>query len=214
MSQTTRDSILRTLRSRGKCTVKDLADAAGISPVSVRHHLANLQADSLVETEELRHGVGRPRLLFSLTDRAMDIFPSRYFQLTTRLLGEMKGSLPEETVQRLFAGVATAMADAYAQELEGLPLEERLERLVQSLAVEGFDAQLERRDDIILIHELSCPYYRMGQEHPEVCLVDQNFIAKALSLPVERVTCLLEGHAHCTFAVSRENRSQEAIANA
>ncbi len=202
------------MRSRGKCTVKDLADAAGISPVSVRHHLSNMQADDLVSAEEVRHGVGRPRLLFSLTDRAMELFPSRYFQFTTRLLGEMKGALPEETVQQLFAGVATAMADSYAEELEGLPLEERLERLVRSLAVEGFDAQLERRENTILIHELSCPYYRMGQEHPEVCLVDQNFIAKALSLPVERVTCLLEGHAHCTFAVSNVGGGQEAIANA
>jgi len=214
MSQSTRDGILRTLRSRGKCTVKDLADAAGISPVSVRHHLANLLAEDLVKTEEVRHGVGRPRLVYSLTDRAMDVFPSRYFSLTTRLLGEMKGALPEETVQRLFSGVATTMAAAYAQELDGLPLEERLERLVNSLVSEGFEAQLEPRGDTILIHELSCPYYRMGQQHPEVCLVDQNFIAKALSLPVERVTCLLDGHTHCTFAISRANGGQEAIANA
>jgi DeoR family suf operon transcriptional repressor len=210
MPETTKDVILRSLRIRGKCSVKELADEAGISPVSVRHHLSYLQAGGWVTSEELRHGVGRPRLQFSLTDRALDLFPSRYFQLTHRLLEEIKGSMPEETVQRLFSGVATTMAEAYAKELDGLPLEERLRRLVESLAGEGFDSEVETRQDVLLIHELSCPYFRMGQDHPEVCLVDQMFIAKALSVPVERVTFLLDGHAHCTFAVSLEPESQES----
>ena len=211
MSQSSRATILRALRVQGNCTVRDLADTAGISPVSVRHHLSSLLAEGLVATEVVRHGVGRPRLLYSLTDRALDLFPARYFQLTSRLLGEIKDAFPSETVERIFIGVAASMADAYAEGLGGLTLEERLVRLVRTLTQEGFEAQLEERPDALLIHQLSCPYFRMGKEHPEVCLVDQHFIAKALALPVERVTCLLEGHAHCTFAVSRQRSPQEPV---
>jgi len=213
MNHSTRDVILRTLRSRGKCAVKELADAARISPVSVRHHLSNLQAEGLVEIEEIRHGVGRPRQVFSLTDRAMDLFPSRYFSLTHRLLGEIKDNLPPNTVDAIFSGVAATMAGDYAESLAGLPLEERLQRLVESLSLEGFDAEVERIGDRILIHELSCPYYRIGREHPEVCLVDQTFIATALSLPVEKVTCLLNGHSHCTFSIPQETVLPEAPSN-
>ena len=43
MANETRDLIVRTLRTRGKCTIKELAEAASVSPVSVRHHLSNLQ---------------------------------------------------------------------------------------------------------------------------------------------------------------------------
>jgi DeoR family suf operon transcriptional repressor len=211
MSKSSRQTILRAFRAQGKCTVRDLADAAGISPVSVRHHLANLQAEGLVATEEVRHGVGRPRLLYSLTERALDMFPTRYFQLTSRLLGEIKDSFSAETLERIFTGVASSMADAYAAELRGLPLEQRLERLIQSLTSEGFEAELEERPDDLLIHELSCPYFRMGQEYPEVCLVDEHFITRSLALPVERVTCMLDGHAHCTFAVSRQPSPSEAL---
>ena len=131
MANPTHDIILRTLRARGKCTVQELADAAGVSPVSVRHHLANLQAEGLVAAEEVRHGVGRPRLLFSLTEQALELFPSRYFRLTQRLLDEMKDSLPEPMVRQLFSSVAQTMAEDYAGELAGLPLERRLERLVK-----------------------------------------------------------------------------------
>jgi DeoR family suf operon transcriptional repressor len=201
MSSATRDRILRTLRLRGKCTVNDLAQAAGVSPVSVRHHLANLQADKLVEAEEVKHGVGRPRLLFALSDSALEMFPSRYFRLTSRILEKIKDSMSSDAVQNLFASVASTMAADYAEQLEGLPLEERLERLVQLLSEEGFEAELEAHNGNVTIRELSCPYYRMGREHPEVCMIDQTFIATSLSLAVERVTCLLDGDSHCSFSI-------------
>lgn len=181
--------------------MNDLADATGVSPVSVRHHLSNLQAEGLIRTQEVRHGVGRPRHVFSLSDAGLDSFPSRYFNLTRRLLSEIKERMPEGQVDDLFAGVAGSMAEAYAAQLQELPLPQRLERLVLLLGEEGFDADLRREGDTVFIRELSCPYFRMGQQHPEVCLVDQSFIATALSVPVERVTCLLDGDAHCTFAV-------------
>ena len=201
MSSATRNTILRTLRLQGKCTVNDLAEASGVSPVSVRHHLANLQAESLVETEEVKHGVGRPRLLFALSDTALEMFPSRYFRLIRRILEQIKDSMPPSAVQGLFASVAATMAADYAEQLDGLPLEDRLERLIQLLSGEGFEAELQHKGDSVTIRELSCPYFRMGKEHPEVCVIDQTFIATSLSLPVERVSCLLDGDTHCSFSI-------------
>lgn len=214
MSTPTKDTILRTLRAHGKCTVNELAEAADVSPVSVRHHLANLQAEKMVIAEEIRHGVGRPRQLFSLTEDGLDLFPSRYLRFTNRLLDEIKGAMPEDQVRALFSGVAGSMAEQYALALEGLPLEARLKRMVELLSEEGFEANLENQGDQVLIHELSCPYFRIGRKHPEVCNVDQSFIATALSLPVERVTCLLEGDTNCTFSVEMEkSRVQETASH-
>jgi len=204
MASETREVILRTLRAKGRCTVKELAEAAGISPVSVRHHLTALQADDLIHSEELRHGVGRPLHMYSLTDEAHELFPTRYFRLTNRLLGEIKESMPHEALQLLLASVADSMAEGYASQLQGLPLEQRLRRLVELLDEEGFSADFERRGGELIIRELSCPYFQIGMQHPEVCTIDQAFIAKALSLPVERVRCVLDGDAHCAFTVQVE----------
>ncbi len=204
MGSHTRDVILRTMRAQGKCTVKELAEAAQISPVSVRHHLASLQADGLIQAEEIKHGVGRPHHLFSLTEDAYELFPTRYLRLTNRILVEMKDSLPDESVKNIFSGVADSMAQTYASQLAGLPLEERLRRLIILLNEEGFEAEYEINGGEIILKELSCPYYQIGQKHPEVCLVDQSFIAKALDLPVERVSCLLDGDTHCTYSISIE----------
>jgi predicted ArsR family transcriptional regulator len=102
------------------------------------------------------------------------------------------------------------MAKTYAKRLEGLPLEDRLLQLVEMLSDEGFDAHLERKGDQVLIRELSCPYFRMGRSHPEVCVVDQTFIATALSVPVERISCLLDGDVHCTFSIPLGVTPQES----
>jgi len=201
MASSTRDLILRTLRVQGKCSVKDLADAASVSPVSVRHHLSNLRAQGLVNVEEKRHGVGRPRHEYSLTEQALELSPTRYLRLTNRLIDEIKQSMPEGKVLELFAAVASSMAETYAEQLKGLPIDERMQRLTELLSAEGFEADLVQRGDSLVIRELSCPYLRVGKQHPEVCQVDQDFIATALSLPVERVTCLLEGDAHCSYEV-------------
>jgi DeoR family suf operon transcriptional repressor len=204
MASETREVILHTLRANGRCTVKELAEAAGISPISVRHHLSTLQADDLIQSEEVRHGVGRPLHVYSLTEEAHELFPTRYFRLTNRLLGEIKENLTNEDLQLLLSSVADSMAEGYAHQLEGLPLEKRLQRLVELLDDEGFSAEFERRGDELIIREMSCPYLQLGMQHPEVCAIDQAFISKALSLPVKRVRCILDGDAHCMFSVQVE----------
>jgi DeoR family suf operon transcriptional repressor len=72
---TTRDLVLKTLLTRQRCTVNELAEAVGINPISVRHHVTRLEADGLVTSEEVRHGVGRPRRLYFLTENGMEQFP-------------------------------------------------------------------------------------------------------------------------------------------
>ena len=106
---------------------------------------------------------------------------------------------------------AQAMSDTYGSQLDGLPLPVRLERLRQLLNEEGFDADIHVEDDRVVVRELSCPYFRIGREHREVCMIDQSFIATALSLPVEKVTCLLDGDGNCTFTLPIGHAAQEVL---
>ncbi|MEK6575031.1 MAG: ArsR family transcriptional regulator, partial [Chloroflexota bacterium] len=63
----TRDEVLNLLRRKGSASVNELAEATGVTPVSVRHHLSVLQAGGLIASVENHSGVGRPKLLYSLT---------------------------------------------------------------------------------------------------------------------------------------------------
>lgn len=197
----TRDRIMQTLLRQPRRTINELAEAVGINPISVRHHLTNLQMEGLVSSEEERHGVGRPRLVYLLTEAGMEKFPTRYLRLTTRLLAQMKETMPGNVVRELFSHVAEDLANEYADRVSGLSMEERLDFVKTLLAEEGFTVEWERQGDEYQIHEISCPYYQIGVNHPEVCTVDQALISKMLAVPAEKVQCVLSGSAHCTYVV-------------
>lgn len=199
--KSTKDKILQTLLRKPKITINDLAEAVGINPISVRHHLTNLQMEGLIAAEEERHGVGRPRLVYSLTEDGLEKFPTKYFRLTTRLLAQMKETMPGPVVSKLFNQIAEDLASEYASQVQGLSMEERLEFVKELLAQEGFTVEWEMKDGQYQIHEISCPYYQIGVAHPEVCTVDQTLISKMLALPANKVQCILDGGSHCTYVV-------------
>ncbi len=199
--KSTRDRILQSLLRKPRSTINELAEAVGINPISVRHHLTNLQMEGVVEAQEERHGVGRPRLVYVLTDEGMERFPTRYLRLTTRLLAQMKESMPKPMVSKLFSQVAEGLAAEYAEQMKGMSMEERLEAVKELLADEGFTVEWEKSKEGYRIHEITCPYYQIGQSHPEVCTVDQTLISKMLAVPVNKVQCILDGGAHCTYVV-------------
>ena len=199
--KSTKDRILQTLLRRPKITINELAEAVEINPISVRHHLTNLQMEGLIEANEVRHGVGRPRLVYSLTQDGMERFPTKYLRLTTRLLTQMKETMPAPVVSQLFNQVAEDLAKEYSSQIQGLSMEERLEFVKELLAQEGFTVEWEKKGSEYQIHEISCPYYQLGVAHPEVCTVDQTLISKMLALPANKVQCILDGGAHCTYVV-------------
>lgn len=206
--KSTRDRILQTLLHHPRTTINGLAEAVGINPISVRHHLTNLQVEGLVSTEEERHGVGRPRLVYSLTEAGLERFPTRYLRLTTRLLAQMKESMPEPVVSKLFAEMADGLAQEYSSQMKGLSMEERLNVAKTLLTEEGFDIEWEKSGSQYQIHEVTCPYLQIGLSHPEVCTVDQTLISRMLAVPAEKVQCVLQGDLHCTYVVQSENGSK------
>jgi DeoR family suf operon transcriptional repressor len=200
----TRDLVLRTLLTKPRCTINDLADKVGISPISVRHHIASLEAEGLIGSEDERHGVGRPRQVFFLTDIGIEQFPTRYVRLTVRLLEHLKETMPKAMISKLFAQMAEGLARDLSDgtEMKNLSMQERLNLVKDLLRREGFNIEWEQLGDGYEIHEASCPYYYIGQNHPEVCAVDQILISKVLSVPTEKIKCILNGDSNCTYIVS------------
>lgn len=176
----------------------------GINGISVRHHLNALLADGSVMVEEVRHGVGRPRQVYSLSERGLERFPTRYLKLTSRLLDQIKESLPGPVVNELFLQMANEMAADSAFKVKSMTLEQKLDAIKELLAEEGFSVEWEQHGDDYHINEITCPYYHIGQSHPEVCTVDQTLISTLLAIPAEKINCVLHGDAHCTYVISKQ----------
>ena len=197
----TRDRILQMLLNHPKSTINELAEAAKINNISVRHHLISLQAEGTISAEEVRHGVGRPRLVYSLTEKGVERFPTRYLRLTNRLLDQLKSTMTSEQFSHLFSQMANDMTSSYAAQTSKMNLEERLEFIKNLMAEEGFSMEWEKEGDHYHIKEITCPYYLVGQAHPEICVIDQTLISRILEIPVEKIQCVLSGDNRCTFTL-------------
>ena len=198
----TRNLILKTLKSRGPTPIAELAMALGVSTVSIRHHLTSLQAEGLIAAGEARHGVGRPHLVYSLTQAGMERFPTRYMRLSGRLLEELKATLPPDQIEAMFTRIAESIVADNAHRLAGKSLDEKMALLVELLGDEGFMAAWNVAGQNWQLTEYNCPYFLIGQKHPEICRMDEALISQVLSLPVEKNTCLLDGDARCTFTIT------------
>jgi DeoR family suf operon transcriptional repressor len=197
----TREKILLTLLNHPKSTISDLADAANINAISVRHHLASLQAGGLILSEEERHGVGRPRLVYSLSEKGGEQFPTSYLKLANHLLKQMQSVLPDPMLKKVLERVASDIASEYLDQVRQLPMDERLNAIKGFLKEEGFLIEWKKSTEGYEIREISCPYHHIGRGHPEICAIDQAVLSKLLEIPVTRISCILRGDNYCTYVI-------------
>src|SRR5437773_11688363 len=84
--KSTRLRILEYLQRNGRATVKELGQLLGLTSTGIRQHLTVLERDGLVAVRQERRRVGRPNLVYSLTDEADRVFPKTYDVLASALL--------------------------------------------------------------------------------------------------------------------------------
>ena len=108
-----RGSILIALKQAGALTAKDLAGLLGLSLNAIRHHLKELEAESVVTHEREARGVGAPVYSYRLTERGEALFPARYEAALTEALPD--GNISErerELLNRLRDSLGISIADA------------------------------------------------------------------------------------------------------
>ena len=157
--------------------------------------------------------MGRPRRVYFLTEAGAEKFPSRYIRLTLRLLEQLKDTMPQSMISDLFTKMAQEMAEEYASDpsLQSMSFEQRLAFARELLQREGFNIEWERAGDELIIHETSCPYYHVGQDHPEVCSLDQMLISSLLAVPAAKTRCILNGDNLCSYVITIPEKQEKPL---
>jgi len=207
--QETRQQILTILKEKGTATVGDLAGALDLTPITVRHHLSILLGEGYLTTHQVRRKVGRPHYVYSLTDKASDLFPQSYHLLTDRLLDELNAMVGQDGMQVLLTRLADKLAATVAPQISGDTFEDRLNQAAQLLVSEGFLARWEKTADGYVFYELNCPYRRVIQRHPEVCTMDQRFLSEVLHIGVEKIDCIVAGGERCSYMVHADPQTRQ-----
>ena len=113
--------------------------------------------------------------------------------------------MSEDDVRRLFSQMAENLLQDETENgtFSQLPFENRLNLVKKLLLREGFTVEWEKIGDEYHIRETNCPYLQVGQNHPEICEMDQTLISTVLAVPSEKVKCILNGDQLCTYVISK-----------
>lgn len=199
--QATRQQILDYLRQHGRATVKELDAHLSLTSTGVRQHLTVLEREGLVEAHEERGHVGRPALVYSLTEQGDAIYPKAYDELANIMLEEIREVAGAQAHQILLRRVATRFAEPYRERLEGRPLAERVREATDIIRERGFLAECSRDGDDWLIEQYTCPFPRVARQNSCVCALDVEFVRQLVGADARLSTSLLRGDHACTFRV-------------
>lgn len=193
-----RYEILKILKKKS-CTVDDLSSKIEISPTAVRQHLTILEKESFVKRERLKEGIGRPKVIYSITEEAEKVFPKYYNWLAEYLIEEIIAEKGEDNLDVLFENIGTKFSLAYVGRVQGKPPEERIGIVTDILNEWGSYASVESNGNEYLLKNYNCTFYDVAQKYPQVCTVHTTFLEKLLGQPAERTASMAQGNECCAY---------------
>lgn len=200
--QATRQQIVEYLQRQGRATVKELGNLLGLTSTGIRQHLTVLERDGLVDTREERGRVGRPTLVYSLTEKGDALFPKAYDALAAVLIQEIRFSQGNEGLQGVLHRVAERMAAPYVEQVQGKPLPERVLQTARIMEEQGCLVDSRKGDgDEYYIDEFTCPFPKVAQQDSAVCALHVEFVRILAGGDTRLTQSLLRGERACTYRI-------------
>jgi predicted ArsR family transcriptional regulator len=199
--QSTRRRILEFLQRNGRGTVKELGQLLGLTATGIRQHLTVLERDGLVAAREERGRVGRPTLVYSLTNEADALFPKTYDVLASVLLEEIRASDGNEKLHHLLHNVAARLAAPYRERVEGKPVAERVKETARIMEEQGCLVDVSETGGEYYIDEYTCPFPKTAERDRAVCALHVDFVRVLAGDDARLTRSLLRGERACTYRI-------------
>jgi predicted ArsR family transcriptional regulator len=204
---TLRHAILLRLRQGGPASPDRLAADLNASRTGVLQQLRALESTGLVTHQPERHGVGRPRHRYDVTEAAQALFPANYESLAQSLVGAISQVGGPELVDAVFAARRAALAERAERHLrERAGPDAPLVRKVRELAVfqdeQGYLAETSVGEDgTVRLHQHNCAIHRVAAGEPSACEAELALFRELLGPDVVRETHIASGDRSCTYRV-------------
>ena len=205
---------LQALKAAGTAGPTDLAKQVGVSRQAMRRTLGLLAARGLIEIAARGRAkrLGRPALLYRLSEAGEERFPRAYDHLASTLVGAIAATLGESGVAQVLRHITDQRIAAHRSRMEGKPLAARIEVMRTLYAEDDPYMEVVEREDGYLLRERNCPFARVAREHPALCATSVATLSALLERPVRRELRLQDGDGLCAFFVPREGTAPAADA--
>lgn len=182
--------------------VNELSEKLGVSPTGTRQHLMILERAGLIKAVTVKSTVGRPKYVYSLTEKSDSLFPNAYNDFLELLIEEILESEGEKKTMELFQRIAKRRAAMLKDQFEGKGLEERVQLLTGLLDESGCYAECFKSNNAYTIKEYNCVLKRLvGRYGPIVCAHERAFLEALLGEKVKVIDTIGHGARSCTFEI-------------
>ena len=204
----TRDKILFHLKKKGPQTASQLAKRMGVTAMAVRQHIYAMSEEGLIDFDDERHKVGRPRRVWRLAPAAQAEFPDSHADLTVELIDAMGRAFGDDGLEKLVTERTRIQLKRYRSAMppRTAPLDKRVAALAKIRRDEGYMAEWSReRDGTLLLVENHCPICAAATACQSLCRDELTLIRTLLgkSIPVERTDHILAGARRCAYRIGR-----------
>jgi DeoR family suf operon transcriptional repressor len=197
-----RGEVLRELKRAQPLTAKALAEKLGVSANAIRHHLKELEAETLVTYGREQRGVGAPTFAYRLSPQGEALFPKRYEQTLTELLDRVAERQGRAAAAAMFEDHYSDLTRRLQVELEGVAPEARLTAVTRVLSDAGYMAESDAAGGAFRLAEHNCAIKSVAERFPEVCAAEAKFLQTVLAAKVERTAHIVDGCNACEYAIT------------
>ena len=200
----TRKQIIMLLKRNSQQSVAQLSKHMGITPMAVRQHLMSLEKRGIISYKPKKSGIGRPVFLYSLTDKARDIFPKSYIGFIKDMLSIVEEEGGRKNVEKIFMQMKDRTLNGKYRSLMGKKdLEEKVNALVSMLDAEGRMVELEVNKDAFSIKQFNCLLHGIAEDYPEVCKYELQMYQDLLGKDLKRIGCQADGELACVYVLPK-----------
>ncbi len=171
-----------------------------MSYMGVKQHCIDLHKDGYLDTWRRPKPVGRPELLYRLTQRAHELFPQTSNVITIELLEAAKTLYGPSAAEKLLFTIFQKKAERYAAKLKGETLPARTKWLARLRDNEGYMADFED-SGTLRITEHHSPVLDLLRAFPIVARLECEMFQRILHAHVTREENCVSGLYRCTFRI-------------
>jgi predicted ArsR family transcriptional regulator len=194
--------LLYYLKIMQQAGLEELANVMKISRMAVHKHLALLQQRGLVEGIETRGHVGRPRIVYQLTNQSKTIFPKSYSAIASHALDFIERNMGKEAVEKVLRERQSELFDEYYKRLKDLDFDKKVKELARIRDEEGYIAESKKlKGGVHLLLEYNCPIIHIAEKHWEACSTETELFEKLLGAKIETTHRAAKGDLICKFAI-------------
>ena len=186
-------------RTQGLC-VGNLAERLNMSYMGIKGVCLDLEKRGLVDTWRQPQERGRPQMLYRLTSRAHDLFPTACNEMTIDLLTAAQRLFGASAAEKLLLLTFQKKADSYIAQMADGSLLERARALVKLRDQEGTMPELtEESDSAVCIIEHHSPILDVLRAFPITTKFEADLFHRVLGVSVRREESVASGLFCATF---------------